>query len=160
MAFERPFPDIPLFEDYHRITNRSEQPSTSVSLLVNAMAERCFLMKPKKITYVIFKKKKKARYLVLHYSLWSQLPLSWLLWTQPLPKWFGNHVNEHCSQMLSEKFIIRLVRWMMLQNAQRRFASCAHRLLMALSRMSLSSESDMNVLTIYSVTALFIRKYI
>lgn len=58
MAFERPFPDIPLFEDYHRITNRSEQPSTSVSLLVNAMAERCFLMKSKKITYVIFKTKK------------------------------------------------------------------------------------------------------
>lgn len=47
MDFEGPFPDIPLFEDYRRITNRSEQHSTSVSLLVNAMAERCLLMKSK-----------------------------------------------------------------------------------------------------------------
>lgn len=31
MDFEGPFSDIPLFEDYLRITNRSEQPSTGIS---------------------------------------------------------------------------------------------------------------------------------
>lgn len=114
MAFERPFPDIPLFEDYHRITNRSEQPSTSVSLLVNAMAERCFMMKSKKITYVIFIKKKKS--LDIWYFITAFGP-SFLYLDFSEPSLYPNGlvlviigVNEHCSQMLSEKFIIRLVR--------------------------------------------------
>lgn len=34
MDFQGPFSDIPLFEDYLRITNRSEQPSTAQAFLV------------------------------------------------------------------------------------------------------------------------------